>query len=385
MTLPIRKFGVEIEFIGLYPEDAARAISQAGYSCHHEGYNHATRNHWKIVPDSSLQVTNRMQPGQSGELVSPPLVGEEGIRELRAVVAALKAAGGTVNASCGLHVHVDANDLNAGQIISVVRRYAHFEQQINAFMPPSRRNSRFAFSVGGSYVDDILTAVNRNGNHRNVFGTLNRYMAVNLASYARHGTIEFRQHSGTTNPDKIENWVKFCLFFVSKAITATVLPVSTEQTPAAVASTSPARRRGRRPNYAARRELWNYLLANSNLSIYREDLARACGISASRLTPRGQIMSEISQFARVSFLSRQRLRFEYVTNEAMADVWLGRVESDDPALDARQALQNHRNRVASRRATVYYTVPMVNDTESLFDQMPPEVINYYQRRASAFA
>ncbi|MBR1732821.1 MAG: amidoligase family protein, partial [Alloprevotella sp.] len=36
-----------------------------------------------------------------------------------------------------------------------------------------------------------------------------RYHSVNPIAYSAHGTIEFRQHQGTTNFTKIKNWVSF--------------------------------------------------------------------------------------------------------------------------------------------------------------------------------
>ena len=36
-----------------------------------------------------------------------------------------------------------------------------------------------------------------------------RYFKVNPISYDRHKTIEFRQHSGTTDYEKISNWILF--------------------------------------------------------------------------------------------------------------------------------------------------------------------------------
>lgn len=36
-----------------------------------------------------------------------------------------------------------------------------------------------------------------------------RYHAMNLCSYPRHGTIEFRLHQGTHNANKIRQWVEF--------------------------------------------------------------------------------------------------------------------------------------------------------------------------------
>ena len=37
-----------------------------------------------------------------------------------------------------------------------------------------------------------------------------RYFKLNVQSYWRHGTVEFRQHSGTVEFGKIRNWLLFC-------------------------------------------------------------------------------------------------------------------------------------------------------------------------------
>ncbi len=41
-----------------------------------------------------------------------------------------------------------------------------------------------------------------------VFGN-SRYNKVNLEAYARHRTVEFRQHGGSTNFTKMKNWILF--------------------------------------------------------------------------------------------------------------------------------------------------------------------------------
>ena len=35
-----------------------------------------------------------------------------------------------------------------------------------------------------------------------------RYRKLNIQSYFRHQTLEVRHHAGTTNPEKITNWVR---------------------------------------------------------------------------------------------------------------------------------------------------------------------------------
>jgi hypothetical protein len=55
-----------------------------------------------------------------------------------------------------------------------------------------------------------------------------RYFKLNVAAYLRHGTIEFRQHSGTVDYQKMVNWIIFCIAFVedSRAVTVTIPPPS---------------------------------------------------------------------------------------------------------------------------------------------------------------
>lgn len=44
-----------------------------------------------------------------------------------------------------------------------------------------------------------------------------RYRAVNLHAFCRHGTIEFRQHHGALNGDKVSAWITFVLEFVERS------------------------------------------------------------------------------------------------------------------------------------------------------------------------
>ena len=55
-----------------------------------------------------------------------------------------------------------------------------------------------------------------------------RYFKVNLQSFLCHGTIEFRQHSGTVNPAKICNWIEFLDSFIesSKSHVVSSVPVA---------------------------------------------------------------------------------------------------------------------------------------------------------------
>ena len=208
-----RTFGVEIECIGITAAAACEAIRAAGLPCEIEGYNHNTRNHWKIVTDASVRDNH----GNAGiEVVSPILCGTAGMTALKRVADALNVAGATANKTCGLHVHVGASDLNIDEIKMIVKRYAEHESVIDSFMPVSRRLDNNTYLKGmGYWMRNYSTALAACTNTAAMSArNWDRYFKVNLAAYVRQNTIEFRQHSGTVSSTKIENWVLFVLNFV---------------------------------------------------------------------------------------------------------------------------------------------------------------------------
>ena len=207
-----RTFGVEIEFQG-NREEVARLMNAKGVRAYVEGYNHSTKSYWKLITDSSCGY----------ELVSPPLKGREGLEQLKKACEALKEARASVDRRCGLHVHHDINDYNAKQIANIFAIYIKLEKTIDTFVPNSRRanNNTYCKSLFQGTTQqailDKLKAVNSIEDIRRIWYT--RYVKVNFQSYVKYGTIEFRQHSGTIEFDKMYNWILLTQQIVNMAAT----------------------------------------------------------------------------------------------------------------------------------------------------------------------
>lgn len=205
-----QKFGIEIEFFGVNKIQLNREINNLGVACVIEGYNHRTRSHWKIITDSSISGSR----GDSCELVSPPIKGLQGIEELKKVCQALKSNRALINKTCGLHIHFDATDFNLQTWKNVYKNYIQFEDVIDSMMPRSRRgNSNYycksllnKFSSKEEAFRKIDAARSVEQISKIVTGR-KRYCKINAESFFRHGTIEFRQHSGTREFVKMENWL----------------------------------------------------------------------------------------------------------------------------------------------------------------------------------
>ena len=194
-----RRFGVEIEMYNVEKNALATALQNAGIDVSVEGYNHTTRNHWKIVTDGSLNGFNAL------ELVSPVLQGQAGLDELQIVCQVLKQKNAYINRSCGLHVHFDAEHIGLAQTKNVLINYARYENLIDSFMPQSRRANYYCKTLRQHEAKiDAATSI------QNIASRMGcRYFKVNMQSYLRYKTIEFRQHSGTIEFEKISNWVLF--------------------------------------------------------------------------------------------------------------------------------------------------------------------------------
>lgn len=194
-------FGVEIECYNFTRDSLIARGNANGLVVHSEGYNHEDNSrYYKIVSDSSLQGEN------SNEVVSPILKGTNVKSSLKAICNSLAQVDAKVNRSCGLHVHIGAARMTDEHYCRIVRNYQKLESAIDSFMPISRRenNSRWCRTLRNIDFSNCTTK-------RDIASAMNddRYFKVNAVAYYRHRTIEFRQHSGTVDYEKISKWVVF--------------------------------------------------------------------------------------------------------------------------------------------------------------------------------
>lgn len=194
-------FGVEIECYNVLRCQLIERGTRKGLQVHSENYNHEDNHHYyKIVRDGSLVGEN------ANEVVSPVLKGTKVKDSLKSICEALAECNARVNKTCGLHVHIGAASMSDEHYCRVVRNYQKIERVIDSFLPVSRRadNNMYCRSLQGV---DFSGCTSKLGIARAM--GFDRYYKVNAEAYSRHKTIEFRQHSGTVDYEKIVNWVVF--------------------------------------------------------------------------------------------------------------------------------------------------------------------------------
>lgn len=197
-------FGVEIE-CDVNSREFRSHANITGLLISYERYNHNDRtdNTFKCVPDASVRGANAI------EVVSPVLKGRDGFSHLKKVCDTLTMANAKVNKSCGLHVHI-GNTLNESQRVALLDVYMICERFIDAFMAPSRRRSNNTYCKSIRDLAGDAEFLFDTAAYENII-SYGRYYKVNLTSIFTHNTVEFRQHQGSVEYEKISNWVKFCM------------------------------------------------------------------------------------------------------------------------------------------------------------------------------
>lgn len=208
-----KKIGVEIEFFGPSKDMVINELRRAGLSVYdYVSYNHTTMPKWKIVTDASVN-------GNGLELVSPPLTSAEMSVQLKTALEVLNRLDAKVDKSCGVHVHHEIDDLSVEHVKNLYHIYYKHTEYIDGLMPASRRstgNNTYCKALDASDMEKVDRATSIDGIYYQI-GT--RYRALNAAAYVKYGTIEFRQHAGSTDFDKIMNWIMITQAMVGAAKT----------------------------------------------------------------------------------------------------------------------------------------------------------------------
>ena len=232
-----RKFGVEVEFISVHTQSSTVSKINAYLDEHNADFNvetayySDTSNTWRIKTDSSIQEGY----DYGLELVTPVLQGQADYERLVLVLDAINSIDGVrVNRSTGLHIHVGVEDWKVSNFKNLVKRYAKFEKVLDSIMPESRRMNNGSYcrsNFNSRYsLKDIYNEIDDKDSTRTLISSASsgRYVKLNLQSFWKHGTVEFRHHSGTTNSTKISNWLRVVMAMVECADARRSVKVATD-------------------------------------------------------------------------------------------------------------------------------------------------------------
>jgi hypothetical protein len=237
-----RTYGIELEFIstdGRGRPALAAALNRAGlrHQAVVENWGEHDTTKWGVTTDNSIQG-GRL--GEGIEIRGPILSGQEGLDEIEKVCRVLEQQEVTVHRSCGFHIHIDVRrptPLSINSLRRLAMFYAETEALLDMAQPPSRRlnGNTYAKSVANidvaalarcqdaSAIGRVLVAASHA--HASKFHKIN----FDPVAYVQKGTVEFRHHAGTTNFEKIKNWIMLAHRYVRMAEDEAVYPISAAQ------------------------------------------------------------------------------------------------------------------------------------------------------------
>ncbi len=172
--------------------------------------------------------------GIGRELVTPKLSGTKGKELLKTVCSELVKNKFKVNASCGLHAHIDTSEYknNLALIKILFQFYLAFEPVIFSYLPMSRRKNTYclplsefyhAKEVASARDQEVLEAIwyreqskEKRENIKAHKYHESRYAGINFHSLFSHHNIEIRYHSGTIDHNKIDMWIKLHVAIIDR-------------------------------------------------------------------------------------------------------------------------------------------------------------------------
>ena len=220
---------------------------------HNANRNQLSVAGWQDLLDHNgygwVEAKSDASPNVDCEFVLPPCpahMAGGAHDDIRMFLEFVERNGGRVSKSgCGLHVHIGnravrnlsprdfwqaskaahtapdrcyyvapdmADIMPLALVRDVIQRYAAHQNDIDAILAPSRREhgnaSRFCRSIrtlafGGHAVDQFERADNA-ARMADMLG--GKFGAINMQTWSRLGTVEFRQHQATLEIDKLEAW-----------------------------------------------------------------------------------------------------------------------------------------------------------------------------------
>lgn len=196
-----RRLGIEIEQEYTDGEDARFAQNTVRLG--------AASPYWRCENDGSLRNIGL-------EFVSTILWPHHVDAALQGILPAVRQ--GTCSWRAGIHVHVDASDLDEVQLRYMAKVYAMLEPVIFAWEGTSRDQSRFCvpWYTCTTGVRSMFEAVSRNAQVINdAFQRFGKYTALNMIPLCNLGTVEFRHMQTVADIGKIKDYINLCLGIVN--------------------------------------------------------------------------------------------------------------------------------------------------------------------------
>lgn len=227
--------------------------------------NRPTDGKFGIIPvrwmtDGTIRTPSGSRAPKGIEMIIGPMFGRYTKPALESTGQWLASRYAEVNSTCGLHVHVAAQDLSPQQLRQVVYVYSKLESVFFSLVQEDRTSSQYGGLIKPGEWKPILRALRSTGveegnlplqraiygidsslTGKQLGGMLSRmkrekrvplrYRGFNIPGVFHQGTLEFRMHEGCVQIDRIRQWALLCGWFVEVASRLTPEETNSIKTP----------------------------------------------------------------------------------------------------------------------------------------------------------
>lgn len=224
-------FGIELEFVDIRTVFLRKHLPQG----------------WECQGDNSLQNTDGSWSNQFNPMALGSEVKTQGGYELETLVAQIPSIyetvaglGGTVNKTCGLHVHVGIEGSTPDLILPLMRYFASSPSFGKAVGASAKRRGRQCMRITAKEVQMVAETIHDLDNLAKISARAPfqhvhlRQLEVNVLSLLHHGTVEYRAFNQTMNPDLAINCIRYADEVTRAALAGDLFPLPTYPLPEAL-------------------------------------------------------------------------------------------------------------------------------------------------------
>lgn len=167
--------------------------------------------YWDIKPDGSLR-------NYGAEFISKKLRGKDiylALEELNSRLVEFKITPDYSDRT-SVHIHADARFMTLDQLRSFILYYLIHEPLLFSYVGKNREDNNYCVpyyinTAGIKNLSSLFKDISSGEQILNTIHNAKKYEAMNIKSIQDKGSIEFRLHYGTHNPEIIMRWIKLIL------------------------------------------------------------------------------------------------------------------------------------------------------------------------------
>jgi hypothetical protein len=163
---------------------------------------------WSTTSDGSLR-------NHGIEFVSKPLFGKDIELALATLNEVLEDASYVFSSRTGLHIHIDVSGMSVNNLLSHSVGYALLEPALYKYVGEERRQNIYCLPIQSTAnllpYFNLIKYGRTNSDIATAISAMCKYSGFNLRPIMEQGSVEYRHHTSTIDPEEIIRWINIIM------------------------------------------------------------------------------------------------------------------------------------------------------------------------------